>query len=122
MITPYTSQQPATDFSLRFADLKYSANLAATTDTSLTVPGVAPRYKALIKIANTASDQAVCWIALNETAAAPAGAGFAATTSELVTENVPICREVKAGDVIHAFAPNANTTIGIVLYAYGTNN
>lgn len=122
MITPYTSQQPATDFGLRFADLKYSSNLAATTDTSFTVPGFASRYKALIKIANTASDAAVGWIALNEAAAAPGGAPIAATTSELVTENIPLCREVKAGDVIHAFAPNANTTLSIVLYAYGTNN
>lgn len=122
MITPYTSQQPSTDFSLRFADLKYSSNLAATTDTAFTVPGTAPRYKALIKVGNTSTDSAIAWVALNEAAASPAGASIAATTSELVTQNVPICREVRSGDVIHAFAPNANTIISIVLYAYGTNN
>ena len=39
MITPYTSQQPVDDFGLRFANLLYNVSLAATTDTTLTIPG-----------------------------------------------------------------------------------
>lgn len=115
--TPYIAQQPVTDFSLRFADLKYSATLAATTDTTLTIPGNAPRYKALIKVKNNT------WIANNATAAVPAGATFAATTSELVSSSAPpICREVKAGDVLHFFTATASTDVSVVLYAVGSNN
>src|SRR5271154_4348287 len=95
MITPYISQQPVDDFSLRFADLKYSVALAASTDTTLTIPGTAPSYKALIKVPYNA----VVWVALNATAAVPVGDTLAVVTSELVAVN-PLCREVKAGDVL----------------------
>ena len=69
MITPYTSQQPVDDFGLLFASLKYSASLAATTDTTLTVPSKAQRYKAVIKV----ESNGLVWVALNATAAVPAG-------------------------------------------------
>lgn len=118
MITPYLSQQPVDDFSLRFADLKYSATLAATTDTALTIPGNASRYKALIKVEGSGH----VWVANNATAAVPAGAGFAATTSELVPQNGGICREVKAGDVLHFYTATANIDVSVVLYAVGTPN
>src|ERR1700730_9973166 len=94
--TPYTSQQPIDDFGLRFASLKLSATLAAATDTSMTVPGNAQRYKAVIK-----TDSNGVWVAVNATAAVPAGASFAATTSELVQANRGMCREVVSGDVLH---------------------
>ena len=48
MIRSYVGQQPVNDFGQQFPSLKYSASVAATTDTTLTVPGDAPRYKALI--------------------------------------------------------------------------
>lgn len=117
MITPYLSQQPVDDFGLGFASLKYSAALAATTDTALTIPGNAPRYKAIIKV-----DTNLVWVALNATAAVPAGTSFAATTSELIPDNEPLCREVKAGDVLHFFTATATTNVSVVLYALGTNN
>lgn len=117
-ITPYTSQQPVDDFGLQFAGLKYSATLAITTDTSLTVPGAAPRYKAVIKC----EPAGYVWVALNATAAAPAGGSFAATTSELLTEGQRMCREVKAGDVLHFFSGTATTDVSVVLYAIGTPN
>jgi hypothetical protein len=118
MATPYIAQQTVTDFGLRFADLKYSAKLAITTDTTLTIPGNAPRYKAVIKCV-TAGE---VWVAANATAAATAGTTFAASTSEMITGNYPICREVKAGDVLHFFSSTATTDVSVILYALGTNN
>jgi hypothetical protein len=117
MITPYTSQQPVDDFGLRFANLLYNVSLAATTDTTLTIPGTAPYYKALIKI----SYNGVVWVALNATAAVPAGTSFASTTSELLNEQ-NLCREVKAGDVLHFYTATVNTVVSVALYAVGTNN
>lgn len=118
MVTPYLAQQPVDDFGSRFADLKYSATLAITTDTTLTIPGKAPRYKAIIKIAGTGR----VWVAINATAAVPAGASFAATTSELIPLNGTICREVRADDVLHFFASSAANDVSVVLYSVGTNN
>lgn len=118
MITPYISQQPVDDFGLSFPGLKYSATLAATTDTSLTIPGIAPRYKAVIKCEPSGE----VWVALNGTAAVPGGSSFAATTSELLTEGQRICHEVKAGDVIHFFSVTATTDVSVVLYALNTPN
>jgi len=118
MVAPYISQQPVDDFGLRFSELKYSASLAATTDTALTIPGNAGRYKAIIKVENNG----LVWVALNATAAVPAGAGFAATTSELITDAKSLCREVKAGDVLHFITATAGTDVSVVLYALGTNN
>ncbi len=127
MITPYVSQQPVDDFGIRFADLLYSADLDAATDTALTIPGNAPKYKALIK-AGLATDgesgaliPSEVWVAQNATAAVPAGASFAVTTSELITLNYYICREVRAGDVLHFYATSGGT-VSVVLYAVGTNN
>ena len=117
MIKPYNSQQPVDDFGLLFPDLKYSVALSATTDTTLTIPGNAPRYKAIIKI-----DANLVWVALNATAAVPAGTTFAATTSELVSDNKTLCREVKAGDVLHFYTATATTNVSVVLYGVGTNN
>ncbi len=118
MITPYVAQQTVTDFGLRFPDLKYSAKLAITSDTTLTIPGIAPRYKAIMKTLGTGE----VWVALNETAAATAGTSFAASTSEMLTAEYPLCREVKAGDVIHFFSSTATTDVSVVLFALGTNN
>jgi len=118
MITPYLSQQPVDDFGLRFADLKFSASLAITTDTTLTIPGAAPRYKAIIKVEEGAN----VWVSINAAAAVPGGAAFAATTSELINGSIVLCREVKDGDVLHFFAPAAATDVSVVLYALGTNN
>ncbi|HMF70693.1 MAG TPA: hypothetical protein VK616_04440 [Flavitalea sp.] len=118
MVTPYIAQQPVDDFGSRFADLKFSASLAATTDTGLTIPGAAQRYKALIKIETSG----LVWVAINETAAVPAGATFAATTSELITDDKCICREVKAGDVLHFITAGTGIDVSVVLYSIGTNN
>ncbi len=111
MITPYVSQQPVDDFGLRFAGLKFSASLAATTDTTLTIPGIAQRYKAVMKV----ESNGLVWVALN-------GGTFAATTSELINDAKSLCREVNAGDVLHFITATAGTDVSVVLYAAGSNN
>lgn len=116
--TPYLSQQPVDDFGLPFANVKWNATLAITTDTTLTVPGVAPRYKAVM----TCEPAGYVWVALNATAAAPAGGSFAATTSVLLSAGRVLCREVKAGDVLHFFSGTATTDVGVEFYALGTPN
>lgn len=109
-------------FGLPFSDQKYTASLAATTDTTLTVPSGsvlgAPlntnnRYLAIVSVeANGA-----VWCALNATAAVPVGATFAASTSELIVGGSYYAREVQGGDVMHFFTATANTDISVVFYA-----
>ena len=56
------------------------------------------------------------WCALNATAAVPAGASFASTTSDLILGGEYYAREVKAGDVLHFIAPVAATSVSIQYY------
>lgn len=118
MIISYTSQQPVDDFGLLFASLKYSASLAATTDTTLTIPSKSQRYKAVIKVENNG----LVWVSSNATAEVPAGSTFAVTNSELINDAKSLCREVKAGDVLHFYTATAGTDVSVVLYAVGNNN
>ncbi len=115
MTTPYISQQTVNDFGNRPASFQYSASVAASTDTSLTVPGKSPRWKAVIKVEN------LTWFALNATAAVPAGGTFASTTSEMILPGERICREVSADDVMHFISATAGTDVSVVLYAVGNN-
>lgn len=119
-MTPYTAQQPTSDYGLRFAGLKYSSTLAASTATSLTIPGAAPRYKAVIK--GGIQGQGQLWVAYNATATVPAGSSFAATPSEMVGINQKICREVNAGDTLSFITAGTGVDVSVVLYAVGTNN
>lgn len=107
---------------LTFTDLKFSASLAITTDTTLTVPSQsaigAPlnevnKFLAVITVKANLS----VWCAVNATAAVPAGTTFAATTSDLIVGTQYYAREVKAGDVLHFFAPAASTDISVLFYA-----
>lgn len=109
-------------FGLPFSDQKFSASLAATTDTTLTVPSSgaigAPlnqinRFLALVQV----EANATVWATVNATAAVPAGGTFAATTSDLVIGGEYYAREVKAGDVMHFLAPTAGTDIQVSFYA-----
>lgn len=118
MTAPYIAQQPVTAYGFRFSDLLYSATLAANTDTTLTVPGTAPRYKALIKCKPGVD----VWVAVNGTAAVPAGSTFALTTSELLESDGELCREVKAADVLHFYTATATTDVSVAFYALGSNN
>jgi len=115
---PYLSQQPVDDFGLNFSGLKYSANLAANADTTLTIPGNARRYKAVII---TIPGGAAVWMALNTPATEPAGATLAQTDSEMI-KVIGTCREVKSGDVLHFHTTTASTPLSVILYAINTNS
>lgn len=114
--TSYLSQQPVDDFGLRFSKNKYSATLAATTDTSLTVPGTAPRYKAVMKCETDGE----VYVALNEAAEVPAGGSFAVTSSELIPINGVLCREVDAADVLHFYTAGTSIDVSVVFYSLST--
>jgi hypothetical protein len=118
MDTPYIAQNPVDAFGQRFASLKFSSSLDASTDTTLTVPDSAPKYKAVIK----GDVDLVIWVALGETAAVPAGNTFAAVSSEMVPVNGELCREVRAGEVLHFICATASADVSVVFYAIGTNN
>ena len=125
MTTQYKLQKDVAGyngFGLPFSDQKFSASLAITTDTTLTVPSsgamgtplnTVNRFLAIIQVKANAE----VWCALNAVAAAPAGTSFAATTSELIIGSEYYAREVKAADVLHFFAPVAATDISVVFYA-----
>lgn len=108
-------------FGLPFSDQKYSASLAATTDTTLTVPSgsalgaplnTVNKFLAVI----TVEDGGDVWIANGATAAVPAGATFATTTSELIVGGEYFAREVNAGDVLHFYTATGNTDVSVVFY------
>lgn len=109
----------ARDFGLPFCTAVYTARLAATTDTSLTVPSKVPaglpgfkgRFVAVFSYSKLTTKDV--WVAIDATAAVPAGAGFAASTSELN----PSAKYVKAGQVIHMLAVTADTDVSVAFYA-----
>lgn len=107
-------------FGLKFTDTAYSATLAATTDTTLTVPDHSTMGGAtysenaqptLIAIFSIDPGESV-WVALNTAASTPAGATFAATASELN----PAARQVVGGDVLHFYTAAANVVVGVSFY------
>jgi len=109
-------------FGLPVSDQKYSASLALTTDTTLTVPSTGSmgaalntvnRFIAVIQV----EANATVWFAVNATAAVPAGTTFATVSSELIIGSQYFAREVKAGDVLHFIAPVAATDVSVVFYA-----
>lgn len=125
MTTQYKLQkdvQGFNGFGLAFSDLKYSASLAVSTDTTLAVPlqgaigaplNSVNKWLAIIQVEANLS----VWFALNATAAIPAGSTFALTTSDLIIGTEYYGVEVKAGDVMHFLAPTAGTDIMVKFYA-----
>lgn len=105
-------------FGLKPTNQAYSGTLAASTDTSLTIPTIdalgmsSSTSKArLIAIIN-ADPGASVWVALNATAEVPAGASFAATLSALN----PAAYEVKCGDILHFITAATGVSVSIRLY------
>lgn len=129
MTTQYKLQKDVAGyngFGLQFCDQKYSASLAITTDTSLAVPlngamgqalNSVNKWLAVIQVEANLS----VWFALNATAAVPASSSFALTTSDLILGTESYGVEVKAGDVMHFFAPTAGTDIMVKFYALPAN-
>lgn len=102
-------------FAPAFADDAFSATLAATTDTTVTIPSNFQNWIAFFSV----EPSKLVWVALNTAAAAPAGATFASTASELISSNFqyPPARKVKAGDVLHFFSQAGTANVGVTLYA-----
>lgn len=129
MTTQYKLQKDVAGyngFGLQFCDQKYSASLALTTDTTLTVPvngamgqalNSVNKWLAVIQVEANAS----VWFALNAMAAVPVGATFAITSSDLIIGSQYYGVEVKAGDVMHFLAPVAGTDILVKFYALPAN-
>lgn len=113
MDIPYTSLHQNDDFGLTFSNLKYSATLPSSTDTSLPVPGSSPRFKAIMK----AETDGVVYVSNGATAAIPAGATFASVSSEMIPINGVLCREVKANDVLHFITAGTDIDVSVVFYA-----
>lgn len=105
-------------FGLAFSDTKYSATVAQATDTTLNVPNggcfgsgrstVEQKYLAVFSYQPGSS----VWVAINATAAVPAGASFAVVSSELN----PTARLVTESDVIHFITADSSATVGVCFY------
>jgi hypothetical protein len=108
-------QQGYNAFAPLFSQDKYSATLAATTDTTLTVP---PNSENWIAYFSVEAGKNV-WVALNATAAAPAGSTLVSSTSELIpnVSQYQIGRKVIAGDVLHFFSQSGTANISVSFYA-----
>lgn len=107
-------------FALKQAGLLYSATLAANTAATVTVPSsfamgtyASPQSKPQFVAVFSYEAGPNVYVSINNTAAVPAGATLAATTSELN----PHSRLVQAGDVISVITATASTDITIALYA-----
>lgn len=92
-----------------FSTNKFSATLTTGSEQTITVPSNFTNWIVVFSF----EPGTVVWVALNATAAVPAGATFASTTSELN----PSTRTVKAGDVIHLITSSTSADVGVSLYA-----
>jgi len=120
MATPFNMTRDINGFNgfgLAFALDKYSADLAQSTDTTLTVPSsgmlgnVANNVNKFIAIFSYEPGASI-WVSLNETAASPVGATFATVSSELN----PAARVVNAADVLHFITTDTSAQVGVVFY------
>lgn len=93
----------------QFATDNYSATLANATEEKITVPSNHSVWIASFSYEPGAS----VWVALNATAAVPAGGTFASTTSTLN----PGTRTVNAGDVLHLITDDTTADVGVTFYA-----
>lgn len=108
-------------YGLPFSANAYSATLAVTTDTTLTVPSISPMGNANLNGTTLPNIMAVftfdpgtsVWVANNVTAAVPAGASFASTSSELN----PAVRFVKGGDVLHFYTSGTGVNVSVLFYS-----
>ena len=114
------------NYGLPVSDTKFSATVAATTDTTVSVPGKAAigvpgsqknKYLAVITL-EWGTD---IWFAVNETAAGPAGGSFASTTSEQITSTQDFARTCETGDVLHFFSPSGTVDVSVAFYSIPCN-
>lgn len=137
MAVPYTinaKTRGVNGFGLPVSDLKYSATLAVTTDTTLAVPNSLPmgamgmigtsnpvgnvsqvpvgRAKWIAIFEYDSKTAGNVWVAVNGTAAVPVSASFALTTSQLK----PDALDVYSGDILHFFSDTASIVVGVMFY------
>lgn len=109
---------------LRQSDIKYTATLtSANGNTQLTVPSSASM--GTLRPASTnkwvilvfAEPGTTVFFAVNNTAAAPAGATFALSNSELVPPRYAFYREVNAGDVLNFLTTDTSASVSVAFYS-----
>lgn len=105
-------------YGLPISNTMYSATLAANTEETVTVPssagnGSAPTATTYNKFLAEINCGTPLWVAINNTAAVPAGGTFLATNSQLVYNQGLY---VKSGDVIHIISA-AGTDVSVSFYA-----
>lgn len=89
---------------------KYKVNLAAATAASITVPSNKQTWIAVFSY----MPGSTVWVDFSgATAAGPATGSFVTTTSELL----PASRTVEKGSTISVISADANTQVGVSLYA-----
>lgn len=96
-------------FGLQFCDDNEMVLLAASEDTTLTVPSAANQYLALFSIPSGAD----VWVANNATSEFPSLDEFESTSSVLN----PTARLVNGGDILHFITPSSNIAISVSFYA-----
>lgn len=94
----------------QFATNHFTASLVNGAEETFTVPEDCDVWV----VSFSYQPGTVNWVARNATAAVPAGATFASSTSELN----PGARMVSGGDVIHVITASATSEVGVSLYAY----
>lgn len=111
------SLQGVNGFGSPFCPNVFTSTLAAATNTTLAVPnktaigmGVATTINTYLAVFSYAPGAKV-WVAVNATAAVPAGAAFAASSSELN----PPAKTVKATDVINMIC-TAGADVSVAFY------
>lgn len=113
--------QGVNGFGLPFCTQIFSVTLGVGADTTLAVPATAAigapssnRFNKWVAVMSySRSNQAnPVFVAVNATAAAPAGGAFAATTSEIE----PAAKHVKTGDTLH-FISGAAAYVTVAFYA-----
>jgi len=106
-------------FGLPFCNTISTVTLAAATEATVATPGaggmgtlgaIKDKYIAVFSYKPGTS----VWVAVNETAAVPAGAAFAASTSELN----PSAKYLAAGDVVHVISADASAHVSVAFYTF----
>lgn len=106
-------------FAQQFCETVLTATLTEATATTLTVPGRSslgtvnatrnPKFVAVFSY----EPSKIVFVANNTTAALPAGASFAASSSELL----PDAKIVRAGDVLSIISKTGTADVSVALYA-----
>lgn len=114
------------DFGQIYSDQIYNVTLTAATNTQLTVPGGGV-MGAITSFGSSSNKNKVrgviratgdVWVAVNKTAAVPAGASFLQDTSELVTNVLDKAYDLNAGDVLNFISKTATTpSVSVAFYA-----